>query len=119
METKGRQLCVKVFRVFSLNDSSTTKLIVTLLLSNVFELHDLAGGEVADALHALLVTPDPWHCINAFCGNWGSGSVCVFVFLLESQIKFTSSELETRHLDSLKHICQTHSRSVCTIVSHC
>ncbi|XP_011607932.1 uncharacterized protein cnsta isoform X1 [Takifugu rubripes] len=28
----------------------------------------------------------------------------------ESQRKPTSSELETRHLDSLKHICQTHSR---------
>ncbi|XP_071344192.1 consortin isoform X2 [Trachinotus anak] len=31
----------------------------------------------------------------------------------ESQCKMTSSSLATQHLDTLKHICQTHSRSVC------
>lgn len=45
--------------------------------------------------------------------------ICVFASLLESQCRRTSSDLETQHLDTLKHICQTHNRSVCVCVYVC
>lgn len=39
--------------------------------------------------------------------------LCLSPSLLESQCRRTSPDLATQHLDTLKHICQTHSRSVC------
>ncbi len=38
---------------------------------------------------------------------------------LESQCRRTSPNLATQHLDTLKHICQTHSRLVCMYACVC
>lgn len=65
------------------------------------------------------------HDSNFHCSlKWRAGWFCsvrvvsclCLLCLLESQSKPTSSEPAAQHLDSLKHICQTHSRSVCKIV---